>query len=194
MRSRSSTRTRNEWRPDGAYAMSGSVLEATTAGRGHQSGTEPLPRRSLAAWRIDTGHVNGIDVAGQVVVTFGDERPSKGGSHAILLDEAATPEQTLALVDAFSGRLGGPLADLVPVGGGHPGFSQVPLHYRLDGDVITVLAPGRLRFVGRLDGGSPPTAELLVTAPEHDLVWHDDRARLTYREFRWSFCPPRRFP
>jgi len=139
MGSLSSTRTRNEWRPDGAYAMSGSVLEATTAGRGHQSGTEPLPRRSLAAWRIDTGHVNGVDVAGQVVVTVGDETPSKGGSHAILLDEAATPEQTLALVDAFSGRLGGPLADLVPVGDGHPGFSQVPLQYRLDGDVITSL-------------------------------------------------------
>ena len=90
--------------------MIGGVLEAT-AGRGHRR-TE-CGDGSLAAWRIEHGQVNGVDVADQVIVTFDDGTAPKGGGGVMLLDEAATPEQALALVDAFSGRLGGPLADLV---------------------------------------------------------------------------------
>lgn len=178
MRPRWSIRTTDEWRPDGGYVIAGSVLEATNAGR------------ALAAWRISAGRVNGVDVSGQVIVTFDDRTAAKGGGCVMLLDEAATPEQALALVDAFSGRLGGPLADLVGPQSRDRSFAQVPLQYRVDGGVVSVLVPGRLRLVAGLDGGA--TAEVLVTACEHDLVWHDDRARLTHREFRWSFHAQRR--
>jgi len=178
MRPHWSIRTTDEWRPDGSYVIAGSVLEATNAGR------------ALAVWRISAGRVNGVDVSDQVIVTFDDGTAPKGGGGVMLLDEAATPEQALALVDAFSGRLGGPLADLVGPQSRDRSFAQVPLHCRIHGGVVAVLVPGRLRLVAGIDGRA--TVEVLVTGREHDLVWHDDRARLTHREFRWNFHPPRR--
>lgn len=118
MRARWSTGTTDEWHPDRGYVIAGSVLEATEAGR------------ALAAWRITCGRINGIDVSGQVVVTFDDEMQTSDGGCAMLLDQAATPEQALALVDAFSGRLGGPLADLVDGQRRNRTFAQVPLQFR----------------------------------------------------------------
>lgn len=118
MRARWSTGPSDEWHPDRGYVIAGSVLEATEAGR------------ALAAWRITFGRVNGIDVSGQVIVTFDDETQTSNGGCAMLLDQAATPEQALALVDAFSGRLGGPLAALVYGQRRNRSFAQVPLQFR----------------------------------------------------------------
>ena len=115
MRPQSAFEATEAWSPDGGYVIAGSVLETANAGV------------VLAVWCIRTGSVNGIDVSGQVVVT--SDGGSAGGG-VLLVDECATPEQTLALVDAFSGRLGGPLAD--PAAGWPPDLSlaRVPLRYR----------------------------------------------------------------
>ncbi len=119
MRPHWSVLTTDAWSPDGGYVIAGSVLQATSAGVG------------LAVWCIRAGRVNGIVVSGQVVVNCDGVYAAKGGGSAVmLLDEAATPEQTLALVDLFSGRLGGPLADLVGPSGRARSLSQVPLQYR----------------------------------------------------------------
>jgi hypothetical protein len=161
----------------------------------------------VAAWRIETGRIKGVDVSRQVVVII--STPSRGAPEGradgvILLDERASPEQVLALLDAFQGRLGGPLAELGPWGVEQRGFSQVPIEYRLAGGRADISVPNRLRLVVHLDlpdESAPPSvfeprppsgadgwrgcaSEVSVEVSEYALAWHDSKVPATYREVR----------
>jgi Protein of unknown function (DUF1326) len=54
-----------------------------------------------------------------------------------LVDERATPRQMRALVDAFQGRLGGPLSCFALLDGTWAGVHQVPIRLRRDGGSCT---------------------------------------------------------
>lgn len=67
-------------------------------------------------FHMDHGAVNGVDVAGLNMGIIGhlDGRPGVPGTvrAAIFVDDASTPEQQEALMAAFTGQEGGPLAEL----------------------------------------------------------------------------------
>lgn len=69
---------------------------------------------AIAAWRIDKGSIDGVDVSGLTVADFADIPGNvlKGNWRvALLVDDAATPEQFEAIVDVWTGKRGGPVAD-----------------------------------------------------------------------------------
>ena len=170
------------------YVLEGSVLEARQ-GAQPATGSAGLGR-SVAAWRIRRGCINRVDVSGQVVLVVSTGRRGLSGEWAarlIILDERANPEQVLALLDAFRGRLGGPLADQAPPVAGEIGFSQVPISYRLDGRRAVVSVPDRLELVFRLDpvDASAHASEIWMNVPEHDPVCVGNDFVAAYREFRF---------
>ena len=170
------------------YVLAGAVLEA---GDDVQLGAGRAEGRSVAAWRIHSGQINGIDVSDQVILTVwhhaaGDD----GGTTVILFDERASPDQAEALIDAFEGRLGGPLASLAERTGGTSISARVPIEYWMAGNERVVWVPQRLKVVARLEpGGLHPNAEgqaseISVDFPEHRLTWRQSDVRARYSEFR----------
>jgi hypothetical protein len=177
---------------DGGYVLEGSLLELS---RGTPPPTAELtglpPERSVTAWRIETGRINGVDVSGQLVlvILIRSREALEGRTvRMILLDERASPEQVLALLDAFQGRLGGPLAELDQGVVEQRGFSQVPIEYQLSEGQAVISVADRLRLVARLD---PPgcASEVSVEVTEQGLSWHDDDVPATYREVSISVGP-----
>ncbi|HEY3230440.1 MAG TPA: DUF1326 domain-containing protein [Roseiflexaceae bacterium] len=71
---------------------------------------------SALAYHFDRGAIEGIDVSGLTFAVVG-HIPGNilAGNFRVIfyVDERATPEQYDALLDAWSGRLGGPLADAI---------------------------------------------------------------------------------
>jgi ketosteroid isomerase-like protein len=196
--------------PNSAYLLEGSVLEAWEGPKLRETGPAGH-RRSVAAWRIRRGRINGVDVSGQVVLvlTYPRGAPDDIVAQVILLDERANPEQVLALLDAFRGRLGGSLADLAPSLAEEGVFSQVPIEYGLDGRRGVVSVPHRFKLVIWLDpaGASDPApvcnagqlptvtgrpgraSDIWVNVPEHDLAWYGNDYAAAYREFRFYSRP-----
>jgi hypothetical protein len=71
--------------------------------------------QSAVAYHIDRGTIDGVDVAGLTLagVAFIPGRTLDGDIRVVrYVDDRATPEQEAALLAAFRGEKGGPLADL----------------------------------------------------------------------------------
>jgi hypothetical protein len=142
------------------HGLAGRVLET--------DGGAPAVR--LAVWRFQAGRIDGIDVAGQVVITV------RAGTAVLLLDESARPEQVLALFDAFCVRLGSNA-------GWHS--SQLPIDVSSDADLLEVEIPGRLHMVTRRRA-SALVADISLSLSEHGLNWGAERVPVTEREFAWT--------
>ena len=123
-----------------AYELEGSLLEVCTCnilcpcwvGEDPDGGTCD----GLFAWHIDRGTVNGTDVSGR---TFGFVAHIPGNVLAgnwqivVFLDEGASEEQQQALLDVWTGKLGGPVADLAQLIGDVRGMERVPVTYTVEG-------------------------------------------------------------
>jgi hypothetical protein len=84
------------------------------------------------AWHMDQGTVNGVDVSGRTfaALTYIPGNVLKGNWRAaIYIDDGATDAQQQALLDAFTGKLGGPLADLAPLIGEVVAVERVPITF-----------------------------------------------------------------
>jgi hypothetical protein len=94
-------------------------------------------------YHIDRGAIAGIDVAGLTVTMLNDIPGNilKGDWRTVIyVDERATPEQEQALVNAFTGKLGGPLADVYQLVGEFLGVERAPVTLEVQG------GDGRFRF------------------------------------------------
>lgn len=103
-----------------AYDLSGALLEGCTCnilcpcwvGEDPDNGT----CQSIMAWHFDSGAIYGVDVAG---LTFAGVMDIPGNVLAgnwraqVYMDDKSTPQQEEALLNLFTGKLGGPVADLV---------------------------------------------------------------------------------
>jgi hypothetical protein len=70
---------------------------------------------AITAYHVERGKVNGVDVSGltiAILVHFPGNILRGDARAAIIVDGQASPEQQEALVNAWAGKLGGPLADL----------------------------------------------------------------------------------
>jgi hypothetical protein len=92
---------------------------------------------SVVAYQISEGRVRGVDVSGLTLVDVCQIPGNvlEGNWRVVVfVDERATDEQVEALLDAFTGKLGGPLADLAGLVGEVVAVERVPIeHSILDG-------------------------------------------------------------
>jgi hypothetical protein len=72
------------------------------------------------AWKINKGTVNGVDVSGLTLCVLAHIPGNilKGNWRAVVyVDDRASPKQKQALLDVWTGKLGGPVADLAQLVG-----------------------------------------------------------------------------
>lgn len=90
----------------------------------------------LLGWHVDKGEVEGVDVAGRTLVMLchipgnilkGDWKVR------VYVDEDATEEQKNALLNVWSGKLGGPIADMAGLVGEIVSVEQVPITFEVQG-------------------------------------------------------------
>ena len=90
---------------------------------------------NVVAWHIDTGTIQGVDVSG-LTNAMSVHIPGnilKGDWRVLIyVDDKATPAQQDALVSAFTGKLGGPIADLATLIGDVAGVERAPITFTAD--------------------------------------------------------------
>ena len=91
--------------------------------------------QSIMAWHFDKGTIDGVDVAG---LTFAGVMDIPGNVLAgnwramVYIDDKSSPEQEEALLNLYTGKLGGPVADLVKLIGEVVGVERVPIKFELE--------------------------------------------------------------
>jgi hypothetical protein len=183
-----------------AYDLDGSLLEVCTCdvlcpcwiGEDPDGGD----CKSVVAYHFDRGTIRGVDVGGLTLVAavYIPGNILAGNMRQVLfVDDRASEEQEAAMLDAFTGKLGGPLADLASLVSDRREVRRAPIVHEiadgagrlLVGDVIECEAhpyrgpdgtattlhnsifstvPGSPAYVGVAD-------KQRVEIPEHDLVW-----------------------
>ncbi len=149
------------------------------------------------AYHIDKGEINGIDVSGltyvQVVKIPGNVLVPKSWTRVTYMDSNATPEQKQAILDAWHGRLGGPLADLNGLIKEDLATYSVPIEHKLTGGEGTIVVGDKVRArmapyksgygsvttlrdsIFSTIAGAPAyvskASEHVVNIPEHGMVW-----------------------
>ncbi len=123
-----------------AYELEGALLEVCTCnilcpcwvGEDPDNGD----CQSIMAWHFDSGTIDGVDVSG---LTFAGVMDIPGNVLAgnwramVYMDDKSTPEQEEALLNLYTGKLGGPVADLVKLIGEVVGVERVPITFDIDG-------------------------------------------------------------
>jgi hypothetical protein len=90
----------------------------------------------VLAWHIDTGEVDGTDVSDlSVVLVLDSPRQMSEGNWRVglFMDERASEEQAEKLGGIFSGQMGGPLANVVPLISEMLGMEVAPIEHIDDG-------------------------------------------------------------
>lgn len=119
-----------------AYQLEGQLLEVCDCrvlcpcwiGETPDNGT----CKGFVAWHFQKGTVNGVDVAGRTVVALADIPGNvlEGNWRAaVYLDDGASPQQETALLDLYTGKLGGPVGDLVKLIGEVVSVEKVPIKF-----------------------------------------------------------------
>jgi hypothetical protein len=108
---------------------------------------------AVVAYHIDQGKVNGVDVSGHTFALI-SHIPGNvlDGNWKVVafVDEEATPEQRDAILSAFTGTLGGPLADVAQLVGEVLAVEQMPISFEVVG------GKGTLRIGSVVDSEMAP--------------------------------------
>lgn len=116
-----------------SYTLEGQLLEVCTCkvlcpcwiGEDPDNGTCD----GTLAWKVEKGDINGIDVSGLTICVLAHIPGNilEGNWRAVVyVDNRASPEQKQALLDVWTGKLGGPIADLVQLIGEVVAVKDVP--------------------------------------------------------------------
>jgi len=98
---------------------------------------------AITAWHIDRGVIDGVDVSGRTFasLTHIPGNVLKGNWRIVaIVDDEATPEQQEALLKVWTGKLGGPVADLAQLVGEVVAVERVPVTFEVEG------GQGRIRI------------------------------------------------
>jgi hypothetical protein len=121
------------------YQFEGTLLEACNCdvlcpcwiGEDPDNGT----CSSTVAYHLDSGRIGDVDVSGLTVATvvFIPGNVLAGNWQQVMfVDESATDEQAAALVDAFTGKRGGPLADLAQLVADRRAVVRAPISHTVE--------------------------------------------------------------
>jgi hypothetical protein len=97
-------------------------------------GEDPDPGTcdAIAAWHIDGGKINGVDVSGLTIAGIAHLPGNvlKGNWRVVwCVDDRATADQQEALLSVWSGKLGGPVADFAQLIGQIQAVERVPITF-----------------------------------------------------------------
>lgn len=125
-------------------------------------GNDPDGGSCAFAWvfHFDRGHVDGVEVAGLNMGALGQlpGNPLDGNVRAlIIVDDDATAEQEQALLTAFTGQAGGPLADLAGLIGELVAVERAPIEFDVKEGSGTVRVGGR--FESEVEGHRTATGK-----------------------------------
>jgi hypothetical protein len=107
----------------------------------------------VLAWRINRGTVNGVDVSGRTIAALCHIPGNilKGNWRIVVyLDDQTTPQQKEAILNVWTGKLGGPCADLAQLIGQVAGVELVPITFASEG------ARGRLKIGDSIEAELAP--------------------------------------
>jgi len=123
-----------------AYQLEGRLLEVCTCNTLCPCwvGEDPDGGRceGVLAWHVDKGTVDGIDVSGHtlVILTHIPGNILKGNWRVrVYVDDGASRDQKDALLNVWTGKLGGPVADLAKLVGEVAAVEQVPIVFEVNG-------------------------------------------------------------
>jgi hypothetical protein len=142
-----------------AYLLEGKLLEVCNCnvlcpcwiGENPDNGTCD----SVVAYQIDKGTVEGVDVSGlslALLVHIPGNVLQGNWRAAVIVDDKATPNQQDALLNVWTGKLGGPVADLAKLVGEVVTVQRAPFNFAINegqgtlkiGDLVdTVMSPYR---------------------------------------------------
>ena len=120
------------------YQLEGSLLEVCSCdvlcpcwiGEDPDQGTCD----SVVAYHLDKGTIGGVDVSGLTLVSA-VQIPGNilegNWRQVVYIDDNASDEQADAMLDAFSGKLGGPLADLAQLIGERVAVERAPVSHEI---------------------------------------------------------------
>jgi hypothetical protein len=119
-----------------AYHLEGSLLEVCDCrvlcpcwiGEDPDNGTCD----SVQAWHFDAGKIEGVDVAGRTIAMVAHIPGNilKGNFRvALYLDEGASDAQQQAILNVYSGKLGGPVAELAKLVGEVVSVERAPITF-----------------------------------------------------------------
>ena len=121
------------WRLDGTYIENCNCDVVCPCAASAFAAPATYDRCNAAlAWRIDSGEVDGTDVSGLSVVLVLDSpgQMSEGDWRVgVFMDERASDEQAHKLGGVFSGQMGGPPANLVPLIGENLGMEVASIEH-----------------------------------------------------------------
>ncbi|HET9052092.1 MAG TPA: DUF1326 domain-containing protein [Candidatus Dormibacteraeota bacterium] len=133
------------------YSLQGTLLEACSCnvlcpcwiGEDPDGGTCD----AFVSYHFDKGEIDGVDVSGLNIVNVAQIPGNvlKGSWRVVIhIDKRATPEQKEALLNAFGGKLGGPLADLAGLIGEIVAVDDVEIAHSVSGGAGSLHVPGVL--------------------------------------------------
>jgi hypothetical protein len=96
---------------------------------------------TIVAWKIDRGEIQGVDVADRTIATIAHVPGNilEGNWRvAVYLDERVSPSQEEALLSVWTGKLGGPVADLAKLIGEVVSVEKVPISFEVQGGSGTI--------------------------------------------------------
>jgi hypothetical protein len=134
--------------PAVTYELKGSLLEVCTCNTLCPCWVGEDPDggvcEGVLAWHVDEGAIKGIDVSGRTLVILAHIPGNilQGNWRVVVyVDDGATDEQQQALLDVWTGKLGGPIADLAQLVGEVVAVERVPIRFAVEG-VAGTLAIG----------------------------------------------------
>jgi hypothetical protein len=96
---------------------------------------------TIIAWHFDKGKVDGVDVSGRTIAMIAHVPGNilQGNwKAAVYLDERVSPEQEQALLAVYTGKKGGPVAELAKLVGEVVSVEKVPLSFEVQGGRGTI--------------------------------------------------------
>jgi hypothetical protein len=125
------------WRLEGTYIENCNCDVVCPCGASGFAAPADYDRcNAVLAWHIDSGEVDGTDVSDLSVVLVLDapRQMSEGNWRVgVFMDERASEEQAGKLGSIFSGQMGGPLANLVPLISENLGMEVASIEHVDDG-------------------------------------------------------------
>jgi hypothetical protein len=200
--------TQEESRATGAgYTLTGTLLEACSCGVLCPCwiGEDPDGGScdAFVAYKFTSGTINGVDVGGLSLVNVvripGNVLTPGSWKIAMFVDDRASDAQFQAIVDAYGGKLGGPLADLAGlvgevVGGtgtlriGDVLSSEMAPYTGPDGTTTTLqntvfsTVPGSPAYVSKASSHT-------VNLPQYGMVWSFEGRNAIQSDYRIEFTP-----
>jgi hypothetical protein len=96
---------------------------------------------TIVAWHMDKGTIDGVDVAGRTIAMIAHVPGNilQGNWRAaVYLDDKVTPEQEAALLGVYTGKKGGPVAELAKLVGEVVSVEKVPVTFTVQGGRGTI--------------------------------------------------------